>query len=507
MSRWLLAVLLCLALPAHAAEGSEEARRQAFLDISRQIIAGIDGSRRLESADGGMDRAQAYLREAYDYVRPERLRIAVAPFEQDEIKIAKPVADEFNASLFAALIGKAGRRYDLMARAHLKSLIDDMQQTGAWQAADGNPINALLENAGKVDVLIRGRIRLSGQDAVLTYTAIAMDGRLLAQTQPRRLRLSPEDAKISRPTVGLDRAIAIAAKDLAGRAPGLGELLLGGIRFEDSGAQPPLGRYLQGRLSAAMGEVYSNVVTGRNIKVNRLRARAGLSKGGAVRGKDLSDRNLGGKTAAHVLSGSYWELPGAIELRLELQGPGGSSATWVGWIEPEDNAGRRIRPRGDFGNLRDNDGLGPFAFHLTSDRGKNAVYAIGDHMQLLIRLDREAWVYCFYRDAAGATIQILPNPHFWQNHKQPNFKGGVVYTVPEESRFNFEFTVQPPTGQELVKCFAVSRDVTADLPPALRGKTLDPMARDLAMQLPAAFRDLPDAAVSEASFVVTVSEK
>ncbi|MDP6875058.1 MAG: DUF4384 domain-containing protein [Alphaproteobacteria bacterium] len=506
MSRWLLAAVFCLGLPAHAAQGPEEARRQAFQDIARQIVEGIDATRRSRRAAGGMDSAQAYLREAYDYVQAERLRIAVAPFEQDEIKIAKSVADEFNASLFAALIAKAGRRYDLMARAHLKALIDDMQQTGAWQAADGNPINALLENAGKVDVLIRGRIRVSGQDAVLTYTAIAMDGRLLAQTQPRRFHLSPEDAKITRPTVGLDRAIAAAAKNLAGQAPGLNELLLAGVRFEDSGAQPPFGRYVQGRLSAAMGEEYGNVVTGRNIKVNRLRARTGLSSGGAVRGKDLSDRNLGGKAAAHVLSGSYWELPGAIELRLELQGPGGASAAWVGWIEPGDTAGRRIRPKGDFGNLRDNDGLGPFAFHLTSDRGKNAAYAIGDHMQLLIRLDREAWVYCFYRDAAGATIQILPNPHFWQNHRQANFKGGVLYTVPEESRFNFEFTVQPPTGQELVKCFAVSRDVTADLPAALQGRTLAPMPRDLAMQLPAAFHELPDTAVSEASFVVTVSE-
>ncbi|MBT3334656.1 MAG: DUF4384 domain-containing protein [Rhodospirillaceae bacterium] len=341
---------------------------------------------------------------------------------------------------------------------------------------------------------------------MLSYSAVTMDGRVVAQTLPQRLKLSPDDAKISRATMPLDRAIQLAAQQLADQAPDLKTLIEGGVRFEDTGAQPPFGRYVQGRLSAALRNAYANIITGRNIKIGKLRANAALRGGDKVAGKDLNDKNLGGDDTAHVLSGTYWQLPGAIEIRLEIKGPGGSSAAWTGWITAGDTAGRRLRPKGNFGALRDNDGVGPFAFKLTSDRGKNAAYKIGDKMQLLIRLDRKAWLYCFYRDAGGNMIQILPNPHFWKNFKQPSFEGGVLYTVPDAQRFGFEFTVSPPSGQELVKCFAVSRDVTAELPKLLQGNSLAPLPSGLDLQLSATFQELPDTAVSEASFVVTVSQ-
>lgn len=151
--------------------------------------------------------------------------------------------------------------------------------------------------------------------------------------------------------------------------------------------------------------------------------------------------------------------------------------------------------------------MGPFAFELTSDRGKNAAYKVGDSLQLLIRLDRRAWLYCFYRDAGGSLIQILPNPHFWGNFKEPRFEGGVLYRVPDDQRFGFAFTVSPPAGQELVKCFAVSRDVTDDLPRKLRGNSLAPLPPGMALRLSPTFQELPDAVVSEASFVVTVTER
>ena len=504
----IVVLCLCVTAQAHAVEpqGPQDSRRAAFHAMAQDIISGLDRTRRMDGAANKVDTALAYLRYAYDYVQGEQLRIAVAPFVQDDLKINKAVADEFNDSLFAALIEKGGQRYDLMARQNLNVLINDMHQTGAWEAADGNPINALLQNAGNVDVLIRGRIRISGRNAVLTYTALGMDGRILAQTAPQQFTLRPEDAKITRSTVTLDRAIADAAQRLADQTPELEELRLGGVRFEDTGIQPAFGRYVEGRLSVAIHDSFANLLTGRSIKVGRLQASQELTRG-IVSGKELQDRNLVGDANAYVLSGTYWELPGSIELRVELKGPSGVAASWVGWIGAQDTAGRRLRPDGDFGSLRDNDGLGPFAFHLTSDRGKNAAYGFTEKMKLLIRVDREAWIYCFYRDAAGSTIQILPNPHFWKSYKQPRFEGGVVYTVPEEPRFNFEFTVSPPAGQELVKCFAVSRDVTAELPQPLQGQSLTPLPRDLALQLSPAFQALKDAAVSEASFVVTVKQK
>jgi hypothetical protein len=502
------ALCLAIAVPVTAVAKQKkhdgDGRRRAFQEIAEELISGIDRNRPDTNASKAQAK-QSYPQKAFGHTRPNRLRLAVIPFEQDDIKIAKSVADEFNASLLAALINKDAPHV-VMAREALTALIEDMRQTGVLEAADGNPINALMTSASKVDVIIRGKIRVSGQTAILTYTAISMDGRVVAQTQRRRFPLSPDDAKITQPTVSLESALKNAARHLADRASGLEELLQGGIRFEDTGTQPPFAIYLQDRVAGAIRDAFASVVTNQTIKLGRLQAHRGLTSGATVRAKDLLDRNLSGKSSAHVLSGSYWQLNNTIELRLSLKGPAGSNVEWFGWIGSQDTAGRRIRPLGDFGSLRDYDDVGPFAFQLTSDRGKNAAYSFGEKMKLLIRLDRTAWVYCFYRDAAGGTMQIFPNPHFWQNHKQPRFKGGVLHTMPDDPKFNFEFTVSPPMGQELVKCFAVSRDVTADLPRALRGNTLKPMPPDLGMRLSPTFRELPDAAVSEASFVVTVGK-
>jgi hypothetical protein len=503
-----LGVGLYLGVAASASAASPQKlgdeRREAFREMANDIISGVDRTRRTKSSDGNT--LAAYMKKAYDYVQAERLRIAVAPFKQDDIKLTKAVADGFNESLYAALLMTGGERYDFVARRKLDTLITDLQETGAWEAAGGNPINALMRSAESIDVLVDGRIRVSGNNARLSYTALGMDGRVLAQTQRYSIKLSPDDAKITRSTMSLDRAVKSAAEHLSNHAHDLKVLLAAGVRFEDTGTQPEFGRYLQGRLSQALKKAFSNVVSGKMIRTEPLRGYQGFDRGIDITGKALKTSNVKGRKNAYVLRGSYWELPGAIELRVDLKGSKGASVEWIGWINPEESGGRILRPKGDFGTLRENDGRGPFAFHLTSDRGKNAAYRIGENMKLSIRLDRDAWTYCFYTQADGKTIQILPNPEFWKHAREPRLARDVAHTIPDDKLFPFNFEFIPPTGTELVKCFAVSRDVTAELPEVLQGRTLTPLPRDLALRLSKAFRQLPDAAVSEASFVVTVSE-
>jgi hypothetical protein len=485
---------------------AQDNRRDSFREMAHEIIAGLDRTRRADASGGKKDVLGDYMRKAYNYIRSKRLRIAVAPFDQDDIKISKAVADGFNESLYSALLKKAGGRYDFIARQKLEVLISDLQQTGAWEAADGNPINALMRSATNIDVLIEGSIHVTALTVVLTYTALGMDGRVLALTERQKLELSHDEAKITRTTMGLDRAIRTAAEYLSIQASNMEELLLGGIRFEDSGAQSEFGRYLQERLASAVENALGNAVTAKNIRVNPLRVYRGFDRGIDVTSKELITATPSARANAYVLRGTYWELPGSIELRVNLKGAKGASTTWIGWISADDSAGRRIRPTGDFGSLRDNDGRGPFAFHLTSDRGKDAAYRIGEQMSLVIRLDSDAWVYCFYRQVDGKTVQILPNPEFWKHNREPRLKGGVPHTIPGGALFPFEFQFVPPAGVELVKCFAVSRDVTEELPPELRGKSLDPLSRGVGLSLSSLFRRLPDAAVSEASFVVTLSK-
>ena len=48
--------------------------------------------------------------------------------------------------------------------------------------------------------------------------------------------------------------------------------------------------------------------------------------------------------------------------------------------------------------------------------------------------------------------------------------------------------------------------MTAELPKLLQGNSLAPLPSGLDLQLSATFQELPDTAVSEASFVVTESQ-
>jgi formylglycine-generating enzyme required for sulfatase activity/uncharacterized caspase-like protein/uncharacterized protein YraI len=174
-------------------------------------------------------------------------------------------------------------------------------------------------------------------------------GRLVFERGPRepqRLAPRPDGAKVTQPTVTLDRAINLAARELVDQAPNLTKLLLGGIRFEDTGAQPPFGRYVQGRLAAALNNAYAKVIAGRRIKVGPLRADGNVKSGGAATVASMGNRDLSGNSSAHILSGTYWVLPGAIELRIELMGQEESAVSWIGWIPGQDNAGRRLRPKG-----------------------------------------------------------------------------------------------------------------------------------------------------------------
>ena len=78
--------------------------------------------------------------------------------------------------------------------------------------------------------------------------------------------------------------------------------------------------------------------------------------------------------------------------------------------------------------------------------------------------------------------------------------------MPGKKIFPFEFKMVEPAGLELVKCFATSRDVTADLPPHLQGRSLEALPKGAEYRLSQVFHALPNTTVSEASMAVTVTK-
>ena len=159
--------------------------------------------------------------------------------------------------------------------------------------------------------------------------------------------------------------------------------------------------------------------------------------------------------------------------------------------------------RNSFDRIRETDG-GGFAFKLTTGAGEDPVLKLGDSLEIILRVDRDAWIYCFYFQADGSTIQIFPNPLLTGSSHNPKFIGGIQYTIPDKKTFPFSMPIHAPTGEELIKCFATTRDVSQDLPEELRGHSLDPLRGGKDAQLSNIFQRLPDVTVSEASVSITV---
>jgi hypothetical protein len=416
----------------------------------------------------------------------KKTRIALRPFRQEDIPVAKKVASELNNKFLSYLIGQAEGRYDFVARAELPALTMEL-----FEFSDtNNPINDLLKKAADIDVLISGKLLLKNSKAILSYKALGMDGDILVSTAPREIPLSRQDAKITQSTVTVSQAVNHAAKELADKAENMTTLVLGSIVFETSGAQPPFGRYVKERLSTALQNAFTKPLTGTKLKVIR-----------------RGDEKPGDRQHSYLLHGSYWDLSESVELRVSLKNQDNEVVSSEVWIR-SDTIKQRLRPEGDFSFLRDNDSLGPFNFHLTSARGTNPVYHVGDKLKLVISLDSDAWVYCFNFSTDNKLYQLFPNPHYWKKHKEPRFAGGVPITMPDENYelYPYDFKVVEPPGNELVKCFAASRNVTSELPQYLQGRTNEALPKNIARNLSSIFQQLPDVAISEASFIMTIPE-
>ena len=478
---------------------------QIYQTLADQIISGLSAAGRLRPAKSRTEQAVHYFKQTYAYIYGDKQRVAIWPFQKDNIPIPKQVADGFNDKLLAALLSRTGGRYEFVARDALKAIIADLEQTGGLDQ-DGDPIAALMKRARDIDILVAGRVRLTDKGLTLGYKAVRVDGTILAQTD--RLAIALSDNNRSQPDnlLTLDQAVKAAARRLTELAPELEEIRLGGVRYQSSGLHPPFGRYLQDRMAAALQNAFAVPLSGRVIKIRDSSLMRDI-RGVKVTAKDLSESRFSNNRASYLFTGSYWLMKNAIELRFSLQNPLGERVSWTGRIRPESTDGLALKPKGNFNAERENDGLGPFEFQLTSASGKDPVYRVGENLDLLLRVGTEAWVYCFYHQADGKIIQILPNPHFWKRFNAPRFDAAKVHTIPGKTFFPFDLTITLPTGRELVKCYAAARDVTKDLPDRFRGLSLSPMSSKDASVLSSTFRQLPYAAVNEASLVITVLEK
>jgi peptidoglycan hydrolase-like protein with peptidoglycan-binding domain len=102
----------------------------------------------------------------------------------------------------------------------------------------------------------------------------------------------------------------------------------------------------------------------------------------------------------------------------------------------------------------------------------NREFAVGESLVTTVSVDRQAYVYCYYRDGRRRVTQIFPNP---TQNRLP-LQGGRFVQIPDTTGATGFAIALERAGEEAVMCFAPEKEVSAKLPPELRVPALTPIA-------------------------------
>ncbi len=473
---------LLIQLPnSHAGALNENTRGTHFAQIAAELLKTMDWSFKPNEVCERLGGQNKYCASVKKRKNPA---VAIQPFDEDDIPISLSLAEEFNQHLQRALFRRGGSKYTFVARKNIDHIVADREAMGALDDGPTNFIDTLLQKNAEIDILIIGRIRVKKDTAILSYDAQGMDGRKLA-TAVSYLPLTPEELSGENENIPHRFAVKRLAKDIKTAVPNMASVSFCGINYEDSHNQPPFGRWFSNQLAAHLDREYASILTGERLRID-----------GTCSKTARPDRKT------HVrLTGSYWVFSDRIDLKVTLNA---GSPTITSIKRTTDLP--RLRPRGrSFDDYVRNDGVGPFKFQLTTDRGRRPVYYIKtprEKITLRFKTGRNASIYCFAIDKRLSVIQIFPNKFFNKSKTKNKLKQGKWHNIPNQN-WSFDIFAEPPAGKDLVKCFAATRNITKDLPRALRGLTFSPVPKAIAQKLVEIFGKVPRVAIAEASVLLT----
>jgi Domain of unknown function (DUF4384) len=431
-------------------------------------------------------------------------------FEEDRLPIAPAAAKRLHQELVGRLLAVRPRCVDVIDSAGIDAIVNHLHRSGALEKSAGNVVAALAEAHQKVDLVVQPALYSQAGSIVLALLAVErVTGKTLAQTAPVEVpeRYLGEDA--SDQAITLDVAIKAAAKHFASNAPEFKEVRPMGIFFEDTGAQPKAARYLMDQVMAALAEETRNVFTGRVLSVRGLTIAPVAKADGAVEPQALEPPKAPTTdSSTYDLSGRYWLRGNAVQVQFSVRRADGTSLAWQGKVRTSEFKDLELRPTNPAAALHPPP-KGPFVFQLTSPKGTAPIYRPGDELTLYMRLGQDAFVYCFYVDSKGSILTVLPNPVGAGAGRPNRFAANVLHYLPQrdpDGKYHpFQFT-DDTTGEELFTCFATTRNIGVDLPPALFPATLATVPFLTLEQLRKLFAGLKDAQLSEASVTVTVAQ-
>ncbi|MBU1175867.1 MAG: DUF4384 domain-containing protein [Alphaproteobacteria bacterium] len=436
--------------------------------------------------------------------------LGVWPFDVAQVPVSAIAADQLYSDLVAELVAGAPSCLEIMDGEGIGAVLSYLHRSGALGEAGGNPVAALEAANRAVDIVILPRLFVRGGAVMLSLKAVARDsGRTLAQTAAAALPAERTEVALADTARDLESAVRLAVQGLSGQVHDMNRLVPAGIFFQDTGAQPDFARYFQERVVAGLVAASSNLITGRVLSV--LEPEFDL---GADLGRSLSPRDLDplariaerdGADGLYQLRGTYWRLGDVLDITLTVQGIEGKAGSWQGRLGTAGLGGMALEPT-NAGLGDDQSDAGSFAILMTSPRGENPVYHPGEELTVYFRTDRRVWLYCFYIDSGGAVTEVLPNiflKDFAQGHMLAPY---VLHALPDPRRDPFTFRIDDSTlGEERLKCIAATRNVSEELPPALRGQSFDPIPNGIAAEIDTIFDGLANVQLARASVTMTIA--
>lgn len=135
---------------------------------------------------------------------------------------------------------------------------------------------------------------------------------------------------------------------------------------------------------------------------------------------------------------------------------------------------------------------------LVESSNNATVFKRGELVNLVVKPNRDAHVYCYLRDETARIQRFYPN-RFARDSLVP-----AARPLQLPGAMRFQIVANNKGVRETVACFATESDVMADLPPTVAGADFDPLAVTSIEQLRAAFASTTRNSFGEGYFNVEI---
>jgi hypothetical protein len=138
---------------------------------------------------------------------------------------------------------------------------------------------------------------------------------------------------------------------------------------------------------------------------------------------------------------------------------------------------------------------------VTTDRGPQPTYRVGETMTIRVEPTAGAYVYCYYQDSDGHVARIFPNRFQPDAYVRPH----TLLEIPPGGGHTFDVQFDKAGGREAVACLASDLEVGLRLPDVLKAQDLEPLPVAGLDDVEARFRSAGGPRVDDARVTIDVA--